>query len=216
MGIVMMLIMTVVAPAVISQHMESYHCTVICRLYIDSVYTWTVIFTLHIYECFPFVYWQTIQKCTNYYVASVGKGQRSTGSRWGNLKEKHQVENIGVYWRIILKLTLKKQHGMAWRGLDWVHMAQDRDKSRAPANAVVKVFWNYKVVQIWPGQTVTCLHTNRPGHIWTTLYLLCVFSLIYSLIKQNKRIYDIQKSTVFQFYLFRQVCAILREFTHQI
>jgi hypothetical protein len=29
----------------------------------------------------------------------------------------------------------------------------------------------YKVVQIWPGQTVTCLHINRPRHIWTTLYL---------------------------------------------
>jgi hypothetical protein len=29
----------------------------------------------------------------------------------------------------------------------------------------------YKVVQIWPGKTVTCLHTNRPGHIWTTLYI---------------------------------------------
>jgi hypothetical protein len=29
----------------------------------------------------------------------------------------------------------------------------------------------YKVVQIWPGQTVTCLHTNSPGHIWTTLYM---------------------------------------------
>jgi hypothetical protein len=28
----------------------------------------------------------------------------------------------------------------------------------------------HKVVQIWPGQTVTCLHTNRPGHIWPTLY----------------------------------------------
>ena len=28
----------------------------------------------------------------------------------------------------------------------------------------------YRVVQIWPGQTVTCLHTDRPGHIWTTLY----------------------------------------------
>ena len=27
----------------------------------------------------------------------------------------------------------------------------------------------YKVVQIWPGQTVNCLHTNSPGHIWTTL-----------------------------------------------
>jgi hypothetical protein len=29
----------------------------------------------------------------------------------------------------------------------------------------------YKVVQIWPGQTVTCLHTSSPGHIWTTLYI---------------------------------------------
>jgi hypothetical protein len=33
------------------------------------------------------------------------------------------------------------------------------------------IMW-YKVVQIWPGQTVTCLHTNRPGHIWTTVYML--------------------------------------------
>jgi hypothetical protein len=32
----------------------------------------------------------------------------------------------------------------------------------------------YKVVQIWPGQTVTCLHTISPGHIWTTLYILSV------------------------------------------
>ena len=30
----------------------------------------------------------------------------------------------------------------------------------------------YKVVQIWPGQTVTCLHKISPGHIWTTLYLI--------------------------------------------
>jgi hypothetical protein len=29
--------------------------------------------------------------------------------------------------------------------------------------------YKYKVVQIWPGQTVTCLHTNSPSHIWTTL-----------------------------------------------
>jgi hypothetical protein len=29
---------------------------------------------------------------------------------------------------------------------------------------------NYMVVQIWPGQTVTSLHTISPGHIWTTLY----------------------------------------------
>ena len=30
----------------------------------------------------------------------------------------------------------------------------------------------YKVVQIWPEQTVTCLHTISPGHIWTTLYFI--------------------------------------------
>jgi hypothetical protein len=29
----------------------------------------------------------------------------------------------------------------------------------------------YKVVQIWPGQTVTCLHKISPGRIWTTLYI---------------------------------------------
>ena len=28
----------------------------------------------------------------------------------------------------------------------------------------------YKVVQIWPGRSLTCLHTYSPGHIWTTLY----------------------------------------------
>ena len=37
----------------------------------------------------------------------------------------------------------------------------------------------YKVVQIWPGQTVTCLHTNSPGHIWTTLYLFSVSQLFH-------------------------------------
>jgi hypothetical protein len=35
------------------------------------------------------------------------------------------------------------------------------------------------VVQIWPGQTVTCLHTNRPGHIWTTLYYCTAISARY-------------------------------------
>jgi hypothetical protein len=28
-----------------------------------------------------------------------------------------------------------------------------------------KSSYRYKVVQIRPGQTVTCLHTNSPGHI---------------------------------------------------
>jgi hypothetical protein len=36
---------------------------------------------------------------------------------------------------------------------------------------LILVQFKYKVVQIWPGQTVTCLHTSSPGHIWTTLYV---------------------------------------------
>jgi hypothetical protein len=35
-------------------------------------------------------------------------------------------------------------------------------------------FLKYKVVQIWPEQTGTCLHTISPGHIWTTLYHDCI------------------------------------------
>jgi hypothetical protein len=42
-----------------------------------------------------------------------------------------------------------------------------------------KYYEIYKVVQIWPGQTVICLHTNSPGHIWTNLYVthLCPMKL---------------------------------------
>ena len=47
------------------------------------------------------------------------------------------------------------------------------DKASAQsAFSIAYIAGLYKVVQIWPGQTVTCLHTNRPGHIWTTLYFL--------------------------------------------
>jgi hypothetical protein len=38
----------------------------------------------------------------------------------------------------------------------------------------------YKVVEIWPGQTVTCLHTNSPGHIWTTLYIFFLGTRYYT------------------------------------
>jgi hypothetical protein len=36
----------------------------------------------------------------------------------------------------------------------------------------------YKVVQIWPGHTVTCSQTNRPGHICTTLYHIVTYRII--------------------------------------
>jgi hypothetical protein len=45
----------------------------------------------------------------------------------------------------------------------------------------------YKVVQIWPGKTVTCLHTNRPGHIWTTLYYKVTMRRVYETIVAVKK-----------------------------
>jgi hypothetical protein len=46
----------------------------------------------------------------------------------------------------------------------------------------------YKVVQIWPGQTVTCLHTNSPSHIWTTLYTCHYLStMVHGVISPNRR-----------------------------
>jgi hypothetical protein len=48
---------------------------------------------------------------------------------------------------------------------------QDRCKPKLEKNFMdYCVCVIYKVVQIWPGQTVTCLHTNSPGNIWTILY----------------------------------------------
>jgi hypothetical protein len=44
-------------------------------------------------------------------------------------------------------------------------------------HTTIQPLWKYKVVEIWPGQTVTCLHTNSPGNIWTTLYMEFCFLL---------------------------------------
>jgi hypothetical protein len=52
------------------------------------------------------------------------------------------------------------------------------DVARGCANSVVSWRRYYKVVQIWPGQTVTCLHTYRPGHIWTALYNACPIQVV--------------------------------------
>jgi len=41
----------------------------------------------------------------------------------------------------------------------------------ASAIMMVYVMVIYKVVQIWPGLMSPDLHTNSPGHIWTTLYI---------------------------------------------
>ena len=67
------------------------------------------------------------------------------------------LQFLGTLWVLTSLRTSEKSES------DETLLILDNDRD-------LKWKWMYKVVQIWPGQTVTCLHTNSPGHIWTTLY----------------------------------------------
>jgi hypothetical protein len=47
---------------------------------------------------------------------------------------KRPLEDLGVDGRIILKWILKE---VGWEGVDWIDMAQDRDRWRAVVSAVM-------------------------------------------------------------------------------
>jgi hypothetical protein len=55
------------------------------------------------------------------------------GARWGNLKERDHLEDLGVNWRIILKWMLNKYGGFTWIGFIW----QTKDKWHAVVNTVL-------------------------------------------------------------------------------
>jgi hypothetical protein len=63
------------------------------------------------------------------------RGEVHTGFWWGDLREGDHLEDPGVNERIILKLIFKMWDG----GMDWIDMAQDRDRWRALVNAVMNL-----------------------------------------------------------------------------
>jgi hypothetical protein len=56
-----------------------------------------------------------------------------TGFWCGNLKERDSLENLGVDGMLILKHLKEK----GWNGINWIDLAQVRDKWRALMNTVM-------------------------------------------------------------------------------
>jgi hypothetical protein len=54
---------------------------------------------------------------------------------WGNLRERNHLGDEGVAGRIILRWIFRK-----WdRGMDWIELAQDRDRWRVLVTAVMNL-----------------------------------------------------------------------------
>ena len=56
-----------------------------------------------------------------------------TGFWWGKLREGAHLEDPDVEGRIILKWIFEKWDGT----VDWIDLTEDRDRWRAPVNAVM-------------------------------------------------------------------------------
>ena len=62
-----------------------------------------------------------------------GRGEAYTGFWWGNLKERDHLGDPDADGRIILRWVFRK------RDVDWIELAQDRDRWRALVNTVMKL-----------------------------------------------------------------------------
>jgi len=66
----------------------------------------------------------------------MGRGGVYTGFWWGNLREGDYLGDPGLDGRIILRWIFKK---VGWEGMDYIGLAQDRDRWRALVNGVMNL-----------------------------------------------------------------------------
>jgi hypothetical protein len=65
----------------------------------------------------------------------MGTGEVHTGFWCGDLKERVHFKYLGVDGRIILNGSSRSEMG----SVDWIYLAQDRDRWRAVVNAVMNL-----------------------------------------------------------------------------
>jgi hypothetical protein len=65
-----------------------------------------------------------------------GIGEVFTGFWWENPRERDHLGDKGVDGRIILRWIFRKWD---WRGMNWIDLAQDRDRCRALVNTVINI-----------------------------------------------------------------------------
>jgi hypothetical protein len=72
------------------------------------------------------------------HVAHMGRGEAYTGFCWRNLRERDHLEDPGLDGRIFLRYIFRDiSSGNGMWGMDWIELAQDREKWRALVNAVI-------------------------------------------------------------------------------
>jgi hypothetical protein len=64
------------------------------------------------------------------------RGETCTGFWWESPRERDQLEDQGVEGKMVLEWILGR---LAEWGLEWIHLAQDRDRWRDLVNAVMNL-----------------------------------------------------------------------------
>ena len=66
----------------------------------------------------------------------MGIDEASTGFWWGNWRVRDHLEDTSIDGRIILSWIFRK---WVLRGMDWIEMAEDRERWQALVNAVMNL-----------------------------------------------------------------------------
>jgi len=65
-----------------------------------------------------------------------GTGEVPTGFRWGTHNAKRPLERPRHRWKDDIKMDLQE---VGWEGMDWIALAQDRDRWWALVNVVMNL-----------------------------------------------------------------------------